>query len=346
MATSKRAVRSGVKSADKANKKSGIINLRTLKLASRTLVSGKEEFLITAVLARFKEIAKKKDASTMVHEIEASSYVTSGLDQITSPSLFGEPRLVIVDHLERMNDVFLQEALAQLQGEQDPDVWLVYVHRGGNRGKKLLTALQNMAEQVVCDPIKYDSQKIQFVTQMVKAQKREISAQAAQILVDALGDDLAQLAGAVRQLIADVSEDIGVEAVKIYYGARVEVNGFEVADLTINGKIAPALVALRHAFEVGVTPVAVVAAIIYKIRQITKVLAYKAGQLDISDLGMQPWQLNQVQQEARYWTSLAVGVAYRAVTKASYETKGGSADAEYAVEKAVRAVCRARRLGK
>ena len=85
------------------------------------------------------------------------------LAQVASPSLFGEPRLVVVPELQSAPDSLVLELLDYVKSPEQ-DVTLVLVHRGGNRGKKLLDTLKKVGvPRVDASPVKRVADKQAFV---------------------------------------------------------------------------------------------------------------------------------------------------------------------------------------
>ncbi|MDM2519299.1 DNA polymerase III subunit delta, partial [Mycobacteroides abscessus] len=54
--------------------------------------------------------------------------------------------------------------------------------------------------------------------------------------------------------------------------------------------------------------------------------------------GMPPWRIEKAQKQARRWTRDAVAEAMRVVAALNADVKGVAADADYALESAVRRV--------
>lgn len=174
--------------------------------------------------------------------------------------------------------------------------------------------------------------------------KRRIQPDAARALVAAVGSDLAELAAACTQLVQDTQGDVGKETVDSYFGGRVEATGFKVADAALTGRGAVALSTLRHALTTGTDPVPIVAALAMKLRQVAKVAGQRksSGQL-AKELGMAPWQVQQAQEQAQYWTPDELVKCLRLVAEADAQVKGASRDPEYAVERAVTGIALAAR---
>ncbi len=254
----------------------------------------------------------------------------------TSPSLFGENKLIEVSGLASMTDAFLAEALNYLPAPET-DCIVVLHHSGGTRGKKLLDAVKTAGFPVVeCLPLKKDSEKAEFVTQEFKAAGRRIEAPAVRSLVAAVGSQLSELAAACSQLISDSDGTITVDLIDKYYGGRVEATAFKVADAAVAGNAAVALSSLRHALATGVDPVPLVASLAMKVRAVAKVHGARGSSAVLAtSLGMAPWQVDQARREAERWSEEGLAEAIRALALADAQVKGASRDPVYAVERAV-----------
>ncbi len=260
-----------------------------------------------------------------------------------APRLFGEPRLVRVTNVEKCTDAFITETISYLQNPAD-DVTLVLRHGGGVRGKKLLDTIRSGVGggiEVQCDEIKRDTDRIDFVNAEFRAARRKIAPSAVRTLVAAFADDLAELAAACRQLLADEAAEITDRTVDKYYGGRVETNAFKVADIALAGRSAPAIVELRHALATGEAPVPIVAAFASKIRTMAKVSSFRgsSGQA-ASALGMAPWQVQRAQRDVAGWSEAGLANAIMSIATADAAVKGGSRDAHFALEVMVRTIAR------
>jgi DNA polymerase-3 subunit delta len=285
---------------------------------------------------RVRGLVREAAPDVEVTRLNAGSYAAGSLAMNVSPSLFGEQKLIEVDGLEAMNDAFLADALKYLAAPE-PDAVLVLRHGGGVRGKKLLDAIKAGGWPVVdCQPLKKEAEKIAFVTAEFKAAGRRIEPQAVQALVNAVGAQLAELAGACSQLIADATTAVDAALVDKYYGGRVEATGFKVADAAMAGNGPLALSTLRHALATGADPVPIVAALASKLRSLAKVAGAQGSSSQIAkQLGMQPWLVEQAQREVRRWTPEGLVRSIQVTAEADAQVKGLSRDPVYAVEHAV-----------
>lgn len=313
-------------------------------LAPVVLIRAGEEILADRAVSRLLNLARRKDPATEVSTVEAAAYQPHQLDTLVSPSLFGEPKLVVVPALEQMTDALLTDLLAYVAAP-DPDVVVLLRHNGGQRGKRLLDALAASPYPVVTiTALKSPRDKAALVTADVRRAGRRMEPDAVGALVDALGSDLRELCAAVDQLVADTTGTITVEQVNTYYAGRFEATGFTVADAAASGDVARAITALRHAIATGTDPVPIVAALALKVRQLARVAAM-GGRRGITpkDVGMAPWQVDRARRELTGWSDDALATAIVAVARADAEVKGESRDPVHAVERAVVTICDARR---
>src|SRR5205807_6648950 len=129
-------------------------------------------------------------------------------------------------------------------------------------GKALLTAAEKAgAHKIEIAKVTKPGERIAFLREEFKAARRQITEEASRMLLDAVGNDLRELAAAAAQLIADTTEDaardnapIDETVVARYYSGRAEVSGFTVADLAVDGRTAQALEQLRWALATGTAP--------------------------------------------------------------------------------------------
>jgi DNA polymerase-3 subunit delta len=225
---------------------------------------------------------------------------------------------------------------------------LVAVHHGGAKGKALVDGLAKAgARRVSCPKVTKAGERIDFVRAEVRRAGGKISADGARGLLDAVGNDLRELAGACSQLVADTGGKIDDAAVARYYRGRAEVSGFAVADKAIEGQPAEALEQLRWALATGVAPVLIVSALAQGVRGLAKVGGAPPGVRGAGlakELGMPPWKIDRVQRQLRGWSGAGVAQALSAVAEADAQVKGGAADPAYALEKAVAEIVAARQL--
>jgi DNA polymerase-3 subunit delta len=319
-----------------------------LEPAPVVLVVGPEELLAERAVARVVALARAADPDLGVERVEAAGYEAGRLELLASPSLFGGGCLVVVENAEAANDALVTDLTRYLVAAP-ADVCLVVRHSGGPRARGLLDAARRAgAVETSCQPVTKDEEKVDFATAEFRRLGRRASPQAVRALVDAVGSDLRELAAACSQLAADAEVDgegrIEAGIVELWFGGRVEVTGFKVADATVAGRTDQALSLLRHALATGGDPVPIVAVIAVKIRGLAKVSAAGRGTSAAlaGELGMAPWQIDRARRELSGWTDAGLGEAVLALADADTAVKGGGRDPVYAVEHAILRITAAR----
>lgn len=289
-----------------------------------------------------RDFLRAEDPSVEVTDVRADDYVAGTLLTLSSPSLFGEPRLVRVFGVEKASDAFLAEALAYIDAPQE-GATVMLRHTGASvRGKKLLDAIRSGTGggvEIGCPAIKRDSDRFDFAVAEFQTAQKRIAPAALRALVSAFADDLTELAAACGQLIADVPGEITEDVVRRYYGGRVETTVFAVADTAVAGRYGDALLSLRHALASGADPVPMVAAIASKLRTMARVAGSREPAPALAArLGLKDWQVDRARRDLAGWNEASLGGAIQAAARADAEVKGGSRDAVFALERLVTVV--------
>lgn len=308
---------------------------RTATPAPVLFVSGPEEYLASRVTRSIREQMKQVDQALEVHEINAADYQSGQLLNLTSPSLFGEPRLLIISGVEKCSDDLIEEGINYLATPTE-DTCVIFRHNSSSvRGKKLIEAIRssNIAVEVPCLEVKKDAERVSFVQGEFKSANRNITTTAVRALLDAFADDLAELASACSQLLQDNADQITEATVERYYGGRVETNAFKVADAAFAGQAGQALALLRHALATGADPVPMVAALSMKVRQLAKLHGNRSA--SPQSVGMAPWQLDRARKDLVGWSEDGLAEAIKAVAAADAAAKGAERDPIFSLEKLV-----------
>ena len=323
-----------------------------------TVITGNEELLVERALKALLEAAGDDVEPVM---LSARALEPGQLTVATSPSLFGGAPVVVVDGIEALvqsNDEVadaVEEVLGYLKTPSDEAV-VVLVHGGGNGGKAVVTAAKKAGAETVATPTspsgvnQLRQNRVAFVKDELSALGCTAEREAIEVLVDAVGTKLRDLAGACTQLVSDLGEAsrLDEDTVRQYYGGRVEVQGFDIADQVIAGRTAQALGLLRHARESGVPPVLVTAALGRSLRQLALVASASrsASVASVETMSGAPgWKVKHLRAEARNWTEPGLTAAIKAVAIADADVKTGAVDPEYALERMLISVGRARREG-
>lgn len=311
-----------------------------------TLVTGKEEFLSERTVTAVRRAVKAHDDEAELTETVGSDLTLATLGEMAAPSLFSSTRCVVVRVLENLPEES-QRGLLEYATDPVEDVALVLVHGGGQRGSGTLTKLRKLDAVTEVKSVELRASELPgFVAAEVRGNHGTIDREAAESLVTAVGHDLRSLAAACHQLVNDFpGETLTAQGVKRYFGGRAEAKSFSVADAAFGGQRTAALEELRWAMETGVAPVLVTSAFATGARGLARFSAAPRGMRDndlAREVGVPPWKLRSIRDQARGWDAHGLGLAVRAVAEADAQVKGAASDPSYALERLVLRVTKLR----
>ncbi len=292
-----------------------------------------------------KLTAELKERNCEITNLFAGETIVGDIADALAPSLFSENRALILRDLQDLPEDNREEITRYLLAP-DPTMTVVFVHKGGVKGKALLDAIKKVKPEIIpCEPLKKEAEKEAFVKELFLDLGRKASPGAVSALVGALGSDMRELQAAVSQIAADAPSGV-IDEVMIdkFHQGRVETTGFDVADATLDGNLSAALVALRSALETGTDPVMITSAIASSLRSLAKVSGANRGTKSFElagQLGMAPWQIDKARRQLHSWSPGALADAVGAIALADAEVKGAASDPIYALEKAVTRIAKA-----
>ncbi len=305
------------------------------------LVLGDEALLIERAIAEILREAREAAGTpdVPVDRLRAGEVSTNELAELLSPSLFADERVVI---LEAADEAGKEPAalVASAAADLPPGTVLVVVHSGGGRAKALAGQLRDLgATTHACAKLTKAAERAAFVRAEFRGLKVKVDDDTVEALLDAVGSDVRELASACSQLVADTAGQVNVAAVRRYHSGRAEVTGFDIADKAVTGDVAGATEALRWAMASGVPHVLLADALAEAIHAIARVgpLSGNARQL-AGEIGMHPFRVEKAQKQSRRWSRDRVATAIGVVAALNADVKGAAADADYALEEAVRKV--------
>mgnify|MGYP000190369157 CR=1 FL=1 len=312
------------------------------------LLLGSEGALADRALAKLQ--AQLKEEKAEITTIDASDALVGDIADALAPSLFSERRALILKDLQDLPEDSKVEVTRYLD-QPDPTMTVVFVHKGGVKGKALLDAIKKVKPEIIaCDAIKKESEKEDFVKSLFLDSGRKATPGAIAALVGALGNDMRELQAAVSQICLDAQagKTIDEAIVDKFHQGRIETTGFDVADATLDGNLSAALVALRSALETGTDPVMITSAIASNLRSLAKVSGVNRGarSFDVAgELGMAPWQIDKARRQLAGWSPRSIAKAVQAIALADAQVKGAASDPIFALEKALATITAVRAAG-
>ena len=304
-----------------------------------TLITGKEEFLGERTVSAVRDAVRHHDPEAEMADTMAGDLTMASLGEMSAPSLFSSTRCVVVRALENLPEESVA-GLVAYAAEPADDVALVLVHGGGPKGSGTLTKLRKLdtvteSKSAELRPSEFPA----FVAAEVRRHGASMEQEAADFLVQAVGQDLRSLAAAADQLAADFAgQALTVEIVKRYFGGRAEAKSFAVADAAFWGRRTVALEELRWALDGGTPAVLVTSAFAGGARGVARYKSAPRGmrEADLArEVGVPPWKLRTIRDQSRGWSDGGIARAIRAIAQADADIKGAASDASYTLERLV-----------
>ena len=309
------------------------------------LILGDEELLVERAIAAVLRAARAETgagagaADVPVNRLRAGEVSTSELAELLSPSLFADERVVVLEAAAEAGKdaaALVEDAAAELP----EGTVLVVVHSGGGRAKGLADKIRDLGAEVhPCAKLAKAAERADFVRAEFRAHKVKVGDEVVGVMIDAIGSDLRELASACSQLVADTGGQVDVAAVRRYHSGKAEVKGFDIADRAVSGDIAGAAESLRWAMLSGEPRVVLADALAEAVHTIARVGPLTGDPYRLAgELKMPPWRVQKAQKQSRRWTRDTVATAVGIVAALNAHVKGVAADADYALESAVRRV--------
>ena len=313
-----------------------------MALAELILIHGSEEVLADRALAEALTARVEFERTTLNgDEIELGRY-----SEVIAPSLFADKRVVVIRDLQDAQAEVAEEIIHSLD-QLDPNLHLIFIHRGGVKGKGLVEKIKKAkAEVITCEPMKKITDKQTFVREEFARHGRKISSGGVSALIDATGSDMRELAAACSQIAFDTiasKATIDEDDIAKYYQGRVEATGFDVADAAVAGDPQGALIALRNALDSGTDPIMIISAIATSVRTIAKVSGAprNANPYQLaSSLKLAPWQIEKARRQMSKWAPGMITFSIKEWARADLAVKGAEADPIYALERTVVAIAK------
>lgn len=320
-------------------------NNRAQRIMPVTLVVGGDDYLNNLNARTLREKIQKNAPDAEIIELDASSADKYAFDEAVGPSLFGDGTIVIINDLQSADESLVEAIEKFCQQAQNNEnnfdesslSWVIARHEGGIKGKSIVTRLTKAGAQTITVPdLKKDDAKLNFVMSIFDRHNRSVEPQAAQRLVAVLGGKTGELAALCSQLCFDYDDNpITLNIVDRYLIADPQVTGFFVADKAVTGHLGSAVLSARTAVAQGVDPIALIGALASKVRLIALAMAVRNGTISSAEAKANPWALKMAMRQLAGWSSAGVSKSLQALAWADEQCKGGSSDANYALEKCI-----------
>lgn len=323
-------------------------NKRAQRVMPVTLVVGGDAYLNELNARNVREKVQKSAPDAEIIELDASTADQYAFDEAVGPSLFGDGTIVIINNLQQADESLvdaIENFCKQAQNSENSEnnfvdssaTWVIARHEGGLKGKSIITRLTKAGANTITVPdLKKDDAKLNFVMSIFERHNRSVEPQAAQRLVSVLGSKTGELAALCSQLCFDYDDNpITLDIVDRYLIADPQVTGFFVADKAVAGHAGSAVLAARTAIAQGVDAIALIGALAAKVRVIALAMAIRNGTISSAEAKVNPWSLKMAMRQLAGWNSAGVSKCLQSLAWADEQCKGGSSDANYALEKCI-----------
>lgn len=323
-------------------------NKRAQRVMLVTLVVGGDAYLNELNARNVREKVQKSAPDAEIIELDASTADQYAFDEAVGPSLFGDGTIVIINNLQQADESLvdaIENFCKQTQNSENSEnnfvdssaTWVIARHEGGLKGKSIITRLTKAGANTITVPdLKKDDAKLNFVMSIFERHNRSVEPQAAQRLVSVLGSKTGELAALCSQLCFDYEDNpITLDIVDRYLIADPQVTGFFVADKAVAGHAGSAVLAARTAIAQGVDAIALIGALAAKVRVIALAMAIRNGTISSAEAKVNPWALKMAMRQLAGWNSAGVSKCLQSLAWADEQCKGGSNDANYALEKCI-----------
>jgi DNA polymerase-3 subunit delta len=287
-----------------------------------TLLWGEDAYLL-------RETAMALLGATKATEVDAAEWQGGELQGLATPSLFGEPRALLVNDAKSLRKETLEE-IGRYLAAPDPDATLVLSCVVAERGK-VPAALQRLVEPVG-EVRKVDIAKKELEPWLVaraKDQGLDLAIPGARALVETLGPEPGQLVAALGQL-QDVfaGQRVGPREVAQQFRGLGEQKTWDLCDRAFGKDLPGAIRSLRAIEEGGDDPLMVLGGIAARLRDLLRVrsLPDRMPPAQVAkEAGLRfDWQARRYQQQARNFSMAQLVTLHDRITEADRALKSGA----------------------
>jgi DNA polymerase III subunit delta len=287
-----------------------------------TLLWGEDDFLL-------REAALALLGDTKATEVDAAEWQGGELHGLATPSLFGEPRALLVNDARSLRKEALDE-IGRYLTAPDPGATLVLACVVVDRGR-VPAALQKLVEPVG-EVRKVDIARKDLEAWLVSRAKEhglDLAMPGARALVETLGPEPGQLAAALGQLQDSFAgERVGPREVAGQFRGLGEQKTWDLCDRAFGKDLPGAIRSLRSIEEGGDEALMVLGGIAARLRDLLRVrsLPDRMPPAQVAkEAGLRfDWQARRYQQQARNFSMEELVSLHERVTDADRALKSGS----------------------
>jgi DNA polymerase III subunit delta len=287
-----------------------------------TLLWGDDDFLL-------REEAAKLLEDLRADELDGAEWVPGALQGLSTPSLFGEPRALVITDARSLPKEALDE-LARYLAAPDPDATLIVCCTTAERGK-LPVGLQRIVEPVgTIRKVEIARRELEaWLVSRAGAERLDLAMPAARALVEVVGPDPGPLVGALGQLRGAYGDArIGPREVAQQFRGLGEQKTWDLCDRAFARDLPGAIRSLRAIEEGGDEALMVLGGIAARLRDLLKVrsLPDRMPSAQVAkEAGLRfEWQARRYQQQARNYSLEQLVAIHDRIIEADRAMKSGA----------------------
>ena len=310
------------------------------------LIVGDDEFLAERARRSIqKAVAEETEEQPELKILRAAEVTEWELIEATSPSLFGETRVIVISDTERIGSALIK-LIVDAAKDPAPGMTMVVNFATSRKNLKnrkkppeLMAKLQKLARVHEVFSL-YDNEVKPWATREFAAHGIRPTPDVVDALLSGVGSDLRALAAAISQLVADTGGNVTRQTVQRYYAGVAEVENWDIADAAVAGRAGEAIATCRRALQLGAEPVGIAAALANKVGVIARLYTARGDKFSLAkQSGLHPYVAEKTAPIARRWSGDNISKAVIIVSDLDGQVKSlGRDGADYAVEAAVRQI--------
>jgi DNA polymerase-3 subunit delta len=308
--------------------------------APTTLVLGEEDLLAERAVA--EAVAAARDElgdETTVEEVQGGALPDGFAMGLATASLFGGGRVVVVNGADALDATGRQAVLAVAR---DPSPGTVLVLRAASVGRqaKFFKELQPHAQVVTVARLR-PSERASWLRAEVRRLGRKADEGAITALIDTVGQDLRELAGAVAKLHVAVPppEPLRAAHVTEFLAQTADRGVFDLTDAVFGGDAAAALGHLDSLLAQGEDVLGLLGMLARQLRLLLKVSEHPnapSGQVaQAIGGGLRDWQVDRARRQARKFQPEVLRRALDMIAEADAGVRNGSLPSRLLLEMVV-----------
>jgi len=290
-----------------------------------------EEFLSEEALDKIRAEADTDPLSEVM--LDASAPAQHIVEALETGSLLGGIRLVVVESAQDLRKEHLEALERYLASPSETSV-LVAIASGRNAK---LTDLAKRTGAVVALDAPKGRRLASWIKERGRAHNLKVDDRAAWALIDAVGNELRDLDGALSQLEVRLGPGAKIDGAEVRrsFARLADERIYAFTDAVGERKMAAAMGTLRRLLEQGEPPLVLFGALSNHVRRLLQAHRFDSTKAAGSFFGMPDWRVERLLGQARSYKEEELIAALGLLAKTDVDMKGDAPLPQVPLEEAV-----------